>query len=197
VIGNDIVDLRQARRESNWQRPRYLSKLFSEQEREWIARSRIPDMLVWMFWSSKEAVYKQWVAGQEQRVFIPKKIVVKSWRKTEKENYHSQLIIGDLAYAVQSKVTEKYIHSWTVPEPASTIRKQVFAIQALSSSSAVREKLTQYLASRYGYLAEELKVQTDELGKPFVLHKDQPLPLSLSLSHHGGYGAFILNTQAV
>jgi hypothetical protein len=44
VIGNDIVDLALARKESNWKRPGYLNKIFTTKEQLLIssAENRIP-----------------------------------------------------------------------------------------------------------------------------------------------------------
>ena len=34
MIGNDIVDLKQAAKDSNWQRPRFLDKVFTKHEQD-------------------------------------------------------------------------------------------------------------------------------------------------------------------
>lgn len=190
MIGNDIVDLRQARRESNWQRPRYLNKLFTEQEQEWIARAREPEVLIWLFWSSKEAAYKKWSAQQRQRVFIPKKVSVKNWQPTGEGRYRSQLFIGETTYAVHSTVTENYIHSWTMGEDGKAVNREVIWLGEQHPSRAVRGSVARRLVNQEGWSVEDITFLANELGQPFLFHKNEPVPLSLSLSHHGGYGAF-------
>ncbi|MHA7057438.1 4'-phosphopantetheinyl transferase superfamily protein [Aquimarina sp. M1] len=58
MIGNDIIDLKLAAVQSNWQRKGWLNKVFtaSEQQRIWYAKN--PGQMVWKLWSMKEATYK-------------------------------------------------------------------------------------------------------------------------------------------
>ena len=58
MLGNDIVDLRKAKLESNWRRKGYLDKIFSLQEQDLIATAENQDQMVWLLWSMKEAAYK-------------------------------------------------------------------------------------------------------------------------------------------
>jgi phosphopantetheinyl transferase (holo-ACP synthase) len=58
VIGNDIVDLALARKESNWKRPGYLNKIFTTKEQLLISSAENPNTMVWNLWSRKEAAYK-------------------------------------------------------------------------------------------------------------------------------------------
>lgn len=58
MIGNDIVDLALAKKESNWKRPRFLDKIFTPYEQSLILNSENQDTMVWNLWSRKEAAYK-------------------------------------------------------------------------------------------------------------------------------------------
>jgi phosphopantetheinyl transferase (holo-ACP synthase) len=58
MIGNDLVDLTVAARESNWRRKGYLNKVFSPEEQSQIRNATKPDQYVWLLWSMKEAAYK-------------------------------------------------------------------------------------------------------------------------------------------
>jgi len=71
VIGNDIVDLELAHKESNWQRKGFLDKIFTPQEQYQIRSSIIPDLTVWSFWSRKEAAYKIYNRQNGFRKFNP------------------------------------------------------------------------------------------------------------------------------
>jgi phosphopantetheinyl transferase (holo-ACP synthase) len=57
VIGNDIVDLALARKESNWKRPG-LNKIFTTKEQLLISSAENPNTMVWNLWSRKRAAYK-------------------------------------------------------------------------------------------------------------------------------------------
>jgi phosphopantetheinyl transferase (holo-ACP synthase) len=58
MIGNDIVDLTLARKESNWRREGFLNKLFTVQEQSFIKSSINKEITIWNLWSRKEAAYK-------------------------------------------------------------------------------------------------------------------------------------------
>jgi phosphopantetheinyl transferase (holo-ACP synthase) len=73
MIGNDIVDLEQAAKESNWQRPGYLNKIFTADEQHIILTSPDPAIMVWQLWSCKEAVYKIVHRYTRIRTYAPSK----------------------------------------------------------------------------------------------------------------------------
>jgi phosphopantetheinyl transferase (holo-ACP synthase) len=58
VIGNDVVDLVLAKKESNWQRKGFLDKIFTKNEQVLIHKAIDPETMVWNLWSRKEAAYK-------------------------------------------------------------------------------------------------------------------------------------------
>ena len=71
MIGNDIVDLAAARRQSNWQRPGFLQKVFTVEEQKLIVNYSNPEMMVWILWSMKEAAYKIYNRETGVRAYIP------------------------------------------------------------------------------------------------------------------------------
>ncbi|MFT3796279.1 4'-phosphopantetheinyl transferase superfamily protein [Flavobacterium sp.] len=74
MIGNDVIDLALARKESNWKRKGYLDKIFTADEQAMIVRAENPTLMVWSLWSRKEAVYKIHNRTAHFRGFIPLKI---------------------------------------------------------------------------------------------------------------------------
>ena len=77
-MGNDIVDLVLAKRESNWKRKGYLDKLFTDLEQNYIYNAKNQDTMVWILWSLKESTYKAYQRIQINRGFYPQKIKIKS-----------------------------------------------------------------------------------------------------------------------
>jgi len=71
LIGNDIVDLAAAAVESNWKRKGYLEKIFTEAERFLIHVSKDANVMVWLFWTMKEAVYKAAEYNTQTKTFAP------------------------------------------------------------------------------------------------------------------------------
>ena len=71
MIGNDIVDLALAKKESNWQRNRFLDKIFTKNEQQIILNDANPEIMVWNLWSRKEAAYKIYNRETGIRGFFP------------------------------------------------------------------------------------------------------------------------------
>ena len=50
MIGNDIIDLDLTKIQSNWQRPKFLEKIFTLKERNFIQKAENPELEVWKLW---------------------------------------------------------------------------------------------------------------------------------------------------
>lgn len=75
MIGNDLVDLKLAAKQSNWQRKGFLDKLFTPIEQGYILNSDNPFETVWLLWSMKESAYKVYLQMHNDRFFAPKKLM--------------------------------------------------------------------------------------------------------------------------
>jgi phosphopantetheinyl transferase len=75
MIGNDIVDIVQSRKESNWRRTGFIDKLFTIEEQLLIAEHFDPEIMVWRLWTMKEAAYKIYNRETSIRAFIPKQLI--------------------------------------------------------------------------------------------------------------------------
>jgi phosphopantetheine--protein transferase-like protein len=76
MIGNDVVDLVLAQKESNWKRKGFLNKLFTTFEQDLIQKAPNQDEMVWMLWSIKESVYKAYQRINYNEGFYPIKIEI-------------------------------------------------------------------------------------------------------------------------
>lgn len=76
MIGNDVVDLVLAQKESNWKRKGFLNKLFTSLEQDFIQKAPNQDEMVWMLWSIKESVYKAYQRINYNEGFYPIKIEI-------------------------------------------------------------------------------------------------------------------------
>lgn len=74
MIGNDIVDLALARKESNWKRKGFLDKIFTKEEQLLITNAGNPEVMVWNLWSRKEAAYKIYNRQTGIRGYFPNQI---------------------------------------------------------------------------------------------------------------------------
>lgn len=110
MIGIDLVDLRRALKESNWQRNGYLNKIFTPQEQELIKTSADPDQLVWLLWSMKEAVYKVHSRAYNWYIFAPASIRCTALSLQEK-TASGELECQGITYFSTSVMNKEFIHS--------------------------------------------------------------------------------------
>lgn len=156
MTGNDVVDILQARKESNWQRPGFLEKLFTTDERQLIFSATDAERMVWLLWSMKEAAYKIYNRQTGQRGFFPKDIVCRD------------VIFCDNGFeGVVECRGEKYF-------TRSTIDSEI-----LHTVAAVRKTALTTIAE-----VEACAVHKDENGLPYITG-DANNRIPVSVSHHG------------
>lgn len=189
MIGNDVVDLKLAARQSNWRRKGFLEKVFSKTEREIITKSSNPHLNVWLLWSMKEAAYKA-----HQRLFnLPRRL---NWlaqqcsiREQEEGSASGIVRIKEEDYCTTSEITPEYIYT------SAEIRKTRGAKNAIfeASSSEAKKHLFQEIIQQFGVNPQELQLEKDFLGMPFLSNKNSFYFNRFSLSGHGRYSAYNLS----
>ncbi len=109
MIGNDIVDLALALKESNWKRKGYLAKIFTKLEQLLIIKSENPDNMVWNLWSRKEAAYKIFNRNTEVKIYNP--IQFKCY-----DTYKSigKVMNNGVVYYTKTEINLDYIHTVSV-----------------------------------------------------------------------------------
>ena len=109
MIGNDIVDLALAIKESNWKRKGYLDKVFTKNEQLRIIKSDNPNNMVWNLWSRKEAAYKIFNRNTGVRIYNPMQF----------ECFDTDKSIGivmnnGVSYYTKTEINFDYIHTVSV-----------------------------------------------------------------------------------
>lgn len=112
MIGNDVIDLDAARKESNWRRKGFLQKLFTPDEQECILCHHDPELMVWLLWSMKEAAYKVLNRSTGLRAFMPHRLSCSI-------NYtlEGRVVIGKSMFYTKSSVTGPMIETVAVTNP--------------------------------------------------------------------------------
>lgn len=111
MIGNDIIDLALARKESNWKRVGFLNKIFTSKEQFLIQHAEDPEMMVWNLWSRKEAAYKIYNRETGIRAFIPIQL------ECIYENINMGLVqCNGRVYFTKTKISKDEIHTIAVAE---------------------------------------------------------------------------------
>jgi phosphopantetheinyl transferase (holo-ACP synthase) len=186
MIGNDIVDLAEAKRNSNWQRPRFLEKLFTPYEQQLIQNSEHPFLMVWRLWSMKEAAYKLYTQLNPSRFYKPKQF------ECNIENLKGMVSYQDFECYLRTKITSQYILSEARLTDTGFI-SEVLEIESScirNQSAILKTQLVSKLADRMQLLKHDLNIVKSEFGIPSVYHKSERLDLGISFTHHGNYGAY-------
>lgn len=109
MIGNDIVDLALAKKESNWHRKCYLDKIYTKSEQTLISIAENQEEMVWNLWSRKEAVYKIYNRQTGIRAYIPLKIEC-----FDLVEHIGKVVCFDTVYYTKTEITKNYIHTTAV-----------------------------------------------------------------------------------
>ena len=159
MIGNDIVDLELAQRESNWKRKGFLNKIFTDAEQIFIHESEFPEQMVWNLWSRKEAAYK--IVNRETgiRLFNPIQFECVSTHQKNNFEYGKVQFQNQLLYT-KTEVTSELVYSEAV--------KKVSDFKSITS------------------ILKPQKVQKEN-GIPFYFDEEQSVFKPLSITHHGRF----------
>lgn len=189
MIGNDIVDLELAATDSNWLRKGFLDKIFSDSEQAYILNSTEPFQMVWLLWSMKESAYKSYLQKNPKRFFNPKKLVCSLLSDDKGIVY-----INDQKFSTKSQVTKSYVHTVSYSSKDDFFKANIFAIDTnyLMQHKETNDKLIDKISKNNKIPRNILEIKKDRTGIPRVYKKNVDLGLSISLSHHGRYGAFAI-----
>jgi phosphopantetheinyl transferase (holo-ACP synthase) len=186
MIGNDIVDLTEAKKKSNWKRPGFLDKLFTFHEQQLIQNSDNKFRMVWRLWSMKESAYKLYTQLHPSRFYNP--------RQFECEISDSEGIVSykDFTCYTKTKNTSQYI----ISEARLVAMGMISECIELNESSPkhqsdeVKSTLLSKIAEQFTILKTDLKLIKSEFGIPSVYQNSKKLNIRISISHHGIYGAY-------
>lgn len=172
MIGNDIIDLRLAKTQSNWQRKGFLEKQFTHKEQAIIKRSKNPFEMVWRMWSMKEAAYKIVVQQENRRFFAPQKFEceILSTRK-------GLVIYQNQIFETKTNQDSGYIYTYI---DQKGLRK---GIVGEFSKEELKEKIAFEIEKR------SIQIRKNAFGVPTIYNNARPISQSCSITHHGNYSA--------
>ena len=191
MIGNDLVDLKLASKQSNWQRRGFLNKLFSIKEQECILDSDDPFKTVWLLWSMKESAYKAYIQTKGERFFSPKKLLCSLISKNK-----GTVLINNFLYFTETEINSDFIHTVAI----SVKHNNSFSSNSFKFEDATYEtqhqethqKVLAAFANKLKLPITLLKIKKNTQGIPQLFQDEMLLKNSFSLTHHGQFGAFCI-----
>ena len=188
MIGNDIVDIAEARQRSNWQRPRFLDKLFTLQEQQLIQNSDNSFLMVWRLWSMKESAYKLYTQLHPSRFYSPKQF------ECQIDDLQGEVRYKDFMCYVKTNITSQYIISESCLVTTNMISEciQMKSSSTKNQSDTIKAQLLSAIAQQFNIEKEDLRILKLEFGIPSVYQSSKKLNIGISISHHGSYGAYAI-----
>jgi len=152
MIGNDIVDLALARKESNWKRKGFLDKIFTEKEQLLITNAMNSEVMVWTLWSKKEAAYKIYNRQTLIRGYFPLQLECCDLEIID-GNVFGKVAIKDFIYFTKTSITSQFINTIAVEnindfETIKTLknRKNILKIAGIPSLFAKKTSVLRPLS---------------------------------------------------
>lgn len=159
MIGNDVIDILQSRKESNWKRKGFIEKIYTQEEQLLISKAADPEIMVWMLWSMKEAAYKVYHRETKIREYNPKKLECFIDSQT-KNAIQGKVICCNTTYYTKTILSNDSIHT--------------IAVSVLDSLKMVIE-------------IKNKSIVKDQNGIPYLSLSLQNKFQDVSKSHHGRF----------
>lgn len=195
MIGNDIVDVQKAALESNWQRRRYLDKLFCREEQELILNSTDQNQMVWLLWSMKEAAYKIYFRERLERTYQPRKIICSNLF-IDKESASGHIYYNNKSYYCRSILNKDFIHTSAVIQSTVFNNLLVFIGSNRLDHKGLMNNYRNIINERYplGY-----RISKNRYNIPDLLNEYTGEKYPISISHHGRFlsAIFLSNNNLV
>jgi len=202
MIGNDVVDLKDAEALPGAQHPRFDARVFAARERDWVGADA-SGRRRWLLWACKEAAFKVARKLDRAAVWAPARFVVEFDVVPRRVRWRERVF--DVAvHADEDCVHACAWHSATFRAPigAATVRERLAAYQreanrSLTVAASLAARVRAYaLARACVALALRLPLAEVEIATrgriPFARHRGAPLSVDVSLSHHGRFVACAL-----
>jgi phosphopantetheinyl transferase (holo-ACP synthase) len=175
VIGNDLVDLKQAATDSNWQRNGYLEKICTAEEQQHILTAADPSTMLWLMWTMKEAAYKAENRLSGHRFYAPVDFVT-CITSAATNGLSGQVCYHGHIFSTRTVLYTGLVHS-----------------VACLETSAFAGIHTRYLPNNPGYMAgfktlqQDYRLEKNKSGIPVVACEKTGQFYAASVSHHGRY----------
>ena len=188
MIGNDIVDLELAKKQSNWRRIGFMEKTFTASEQAMSLSSLVSDQLVWTLWSMKECVYKATRMLDKEILLNPLKFECEMLSASS-----GKVIYKGMSYHTSTQANKNYVLTETSGEVGQNniISKVISAKNTDVNSEILYREIESELALRQGWELSHMAIKKNDFGIPQVYYKMKRQEILISLSHHGRFGAYL------
>lgn len=178
MIGNDVVDLSFAKKNTRYHTQAFQEKVFHTEEIKSFGSFPLPSHLFWKLWSIKETAYK----AHQRRFTMPQKLNPFSFQVQSITDDLSMVKKDAFIYKVLSYQNSDWVYSMLANSQLQSY--QNFDIK--TTSSFFYPKLTRHDLNH--------KVIKNQWGIPFIQVNNNLHPISIT--HHGKYMAYVVEKNS-
>ena len=178
MIGNDLVDISEAKKSKHWHTQRYLDKLFTENEQIIIKESEHRFEMICRLWSMKESAYKIISRSLNTRFYLPKALEC-----TIENDINGSVTFDGQDYETQTTANNHFLYSIAL-ENKSKWNSLVSEISTGTSRSTLEEKLLSQ------FNIKDLAIKKVEYNIPVLTDNKNFYFEQFSLTHHGDFTAY-------
>lgn len=209
ALGNDIVDLASPHVTGKGQDPRFIRKILTSREQEYLNNSDRPDRVLWHVWAAKESAYKALSRHHPHISSAPKSFDV-SFYPTDFSSMTNGIVHTPMENLSMSSWSDKdkiCCICMNSVSPSSLVldlgvegMEKGMALDYDQSTAAqsllVRKKALLSLASYSGESIDDIAIERPQnkkghTGPPEVWIKGKKTDMTLSLSHDGRFVFFV------
>jgi phosphopantetheine--protein transferase-like protein len=199
-VGNDVVDLREPANAGKNKDSRFLKKILTNAEIEFVQNARNPDEALWSHWACKETAYKVIKKSFPAAAFLPRRWQV-IFNKTK-----SKYSEGEVTFSGEGKVyirlvsNSQYVHCIGA-DVLTVLDKLIWRVDVLPEKEKInpslylRHCLAQSLAKTFSLNFHHIKIkrtrENGELQPPRFYVRGRKTDIDISLSHDGRFIGYV------
>lgn len=197
-VGNDVVDLQEPANRDKSRDSRYLKKILTDAEIEYVKKVKTADESLWSFWACKEAAYKVIKKSIPDAAFTPRFWQV-TFTVSESEYSEGEVTIPQRdSVFVRLFTNPDYVHC-VGSDSSAVLDKIISGVEALpegetNPSFFLRQCLARKLVVHCSLNSHQIKIRrimkNNELQPPQVHINSKKADIDISLSHDGRFVSY-------
>ncbi|MCX5849518.1 MAG: 4'-phosphopantetheinyl transferase superfamily protein [Deltaproteobacteria bacterium] len=199
-VGNDVVDLKEPANAGKSRDSRFLKKILTNAEIEFVQNAGNSDAALWSHWACKETAYKVVKKSFSDVAFLPRQWPV-TFRMTKSKYSDGEVTIpGKGKIYIRLFSNSQYVHCIGA-DVLTALDKLIWSVEALPEEEGINpslflrhsvgQNLAQYFSLNFHQIRIKRTRENGELQPPRVYVGNRKTDIDISLSHDGRFIAYV------